>query len=47
MRELTEDAVRHRLTRLEHAVRRWQRIGLSLCVVVGLIILVGPLRART
>jgi hypothetical protein len=41
MRELTEEAVRHRLTRLERTVRRWQRIGMSLGVVVGVVILVG------
>jgi hypothetical protein len=41
MRELTEEAVRHRLTRLERIVRRWQRIGISLCVFVGVVILIG------
>jgi hypothetical protein len=41
MRESTEEAVRHRLTRLERAVRRWQRIGMSVCVVVSVVILIG------
>jgi hypothetical protein len=41
MRESTEDAVRQRLTRLERTVRRWQCIGMSLCVVVGVGILIG------
>jgi hypothetical protein len=37
----TAEAVRHRLACLERRVRRWQRVGMSLCVVVGLVVLVG------
>lgn len=35
MRESTEEVARQCLTRLERTVRRWQCIGMSLCVVVG------------
>ena len=41
MMESADDTMRHRLTQLERTVRRWQCIGMSLCVVVGVVILIG------